>query len=49
VRLLRDEGLRARMGAAGAARVRERFSVERMVQDTLAVYERVALHAHVEA
>jgi glycosyltransferase involved in cell wall biosynthesis len=49
VRLLRDDALRARMGAAGAARVRERFSVERMVQDTLAVYERVALHAHVEA
>jgi glycosyltransferase involved in cell wall biosynthesis len=48
VRLLRDEALRARMGAAGEARVRERFSAERMVQDTLAVYERVALHAHVE-
>ncbi|HEX4568133.1 MAG TPA: glycosyltransferase family 4 protein [Vicinamibacterales bacterium] len=49
VRLLRDDTLRARMGAAGEARVRERFSAERMVQDTLAVYERVALHAHVEA
>jgi glycosyltransferase involved in cell wall biosynthesis len=41
--------LRARMGAAGLARVRARFSVERMVQDTLEIYRRVAMHAHVEA
>jgi glycosyltransferase involved in cell wall biosynthesis len=48
VRLLRDEALRARMGEAGEARVREQFSSERMVQDTLAVYQRVAMRAHVE-
>ena len=33
------------MGAAGLASVRERFSVERMVLDTLRVYQRVAMHA----
>jgi glycosyltransferase involved in cell wall biosynthesis len=49
VALLRDDALRARMGQAGEARVRDRFSSERMVQDTLAVYRRVAMHAHVEA
>ncbi len=49
LRLLGDEDLRRRMGAAGQSRVRERFSAERMVQDTLAVYQRVAQHAHVEA
>jgi glycosyltransferase involved in cell wall biosynthesis len=49
VRLLTDEPARRAMGAAGLARVRERFSAERMVQDTLAVYRRVAMHAHVEA
>ena len=49
IRLLTDERARRAMGAAGEARVRERFSAERMVQDTLAVYRRVALHAHVEA
>jgi glycosyltransferase involved in cell wall biosynthesis len=49
VRLLRDRALRSRMGQAGEARVRERFSSERMVENTLAVYQRVALHAHVEA
>jgi glycosyltransferase involved in cell wall biosynthesis len=40
--LLKDEPLRRRMGEAGLARVRERFSVDRMVDETLAVYERVA-------
>lgn len=33
---------RARMGRAGLAQVRERFSAERMVGGTLAVYERLA-------
>jgi glycosyltransferase involved in cell wall biosynthesis len=49
IKLLSDSSLRAEMGAAGLARVRERFSAERMVQDTLEVYRRVAMHAHVEA
>jgi glycosyltransferase involved in cell wall biosynthesis len=49
VTLLTSPDLRARMGAAGLARVRARFSVERMVQDTLEIYRRVAMHAHVEA
>jgi glycosyltransferase involved in cell wall biosynthesis len=49
VRLLRDESARRDMAAAGLARVRTRFSAERMVQDTLEVYRRVAMHAHVEA
>jgi glycosyltransferase involved in cell wall biosynthesis len=40
-RLLGDRALRERMGAAGLARVRERFSVDRMVKDTLRVYERI--------
>lgn len=41
VGLLRDEHMRRRMGAAGLARVRERFTVERMVSETAAVYARV--------
>jgi len=49
VALLRDEALRKRMGAAGQARVREQFSAERMVQETLSAYQRAAVHAHVEA
>jgi glycosyltransferase involved in cell wall biosynthesis len=40
VRLLKDGGLRARMGAAGLHRVRTQFSVERMVQGTLDAYRR---------
>ena len=36
---LKDDALRARMAAAGAARVRERFTVDRMVAETAAVYE----------
>ena len=48
VRLLRDEALRRRMAAAGEARVRDRFSAERMVQETLAVYARVAARAREE-
>jgi glycosyltransferase involved in cell wall biosynthesis len=41
VRALRDEPLRRRFGEAGFARVRERFTVERMVSETAAVYERL--------
>jgi glycosyltransferase involved in cell wall biosynthesis len=40
-RLRDDDGLRARMGAEGARRMRERFSVRRMVDDVERVYERV--------
>ncbi len=40
VTLLRDPAIGARMGRAGEARVAERFSAERMVQETLALYER---------
>jgi glycosyltransferase involved in cell wall biosynthesis len=39
--LLKDEALRTRMGAAGLARVREQFTVDRMVAGTLADYEQV--------
>ncbi|HZT76506.1 MAG TPA: glycosyltransferase [Vicinamibacterales bacterium] len=38
VRMLADEPLRRRMAAAGAARVRERFTVERMVEQTADTY-----------
>jgi glycosyltransferase involved in cell wall biosynthesis len=41
VRLLRDPALRARMGQAGLARVRQRFSAGRMVHETVSAYERV--------
>jgi glycosyltransferase involved in cell wall biosynthesis len=41
VRALKDESLRRRLGDAGFARVRERFTVERMVNETAAVYERL--------
>jgi glycosyltransferase involved in cell wall biosynthesis len=47
--LLQDEELRLRMGEAGRARARTRFSAGRMVKDTLRVYERVAMHPHAEA
>jgi glycosyltransferase involved in cell wall biosynthesis len=46
VRLLTEEPLRRRMGEAGFARVRERFTVERMVAETAAVYERSAGRSH---
>lgn len=39
VRLLNDPALRARLGAAGRGHVETAFSVERMVEGTLAVYE----------
>lgn len=48
VSLLMDEGLRRRMGEAARARVRDLFSAERMVQHTLRVYQRVAMHTHRE-
>lgn len=42
VQLLRDKAARVRMGAAGYERVCQRFTVERMVAETAAVYARVA-------
>jgi glycosyltransferase involved in cell wall biosynthesis len=42
VRLLRDGPRRRQMGEAGLARVRARFTVERMVAGTAAVYARLA-------
>jgi glycosyltransferase involved in cell wall biosynthesis len=48
VELLRDEAARGRMGAAGYERVRERFTVDRMVAETAAVYARVARRSHAE-
>ena len=39
---LADEGLRQRLGAAGFERVRERFTVDRMVAETASVYQRIA-------
>jgi glycosyltransferase involved in cell wall biosynthesis len=48
VTLLKDDALRHGMGEAGRARVRTIFSAERMVQDTLRVYQRVALQPHQE-
>jgi glycosyltransferase involved in cell wall biosynthesis len=41
VRLLKDAALRGRLGEAGFARVRERFTVDRMVAQTSEVYARV--------
>lgn len=41
VNLLGDEPLRTRMGEAALHRARERFTVDRMVEGTLAVYERL--------
>jgi glycosyltransferase involved in cell wall biosynthesis len=48
VALLRDERAQEVLGAGGLLRVREKFTAERMVQETLAVYRRVAEHAQVE-
>jgi glycosyltransferase involved in cell wall biosynthesis len=48
VALLKDEALRRRTGEAGRARACTLFSAERMVQETLRVYQRVALHPHQE-
>ena len=41
LRLARDPDLRARLGKAGAARVRARFGLERMFDETIAVYREV--------
>jgi glycosyltransferase involved in cell wall biosynthesis len=46
VRLLRDRGLAARLAGAGLARVHQRFSVERMIAGTVAVYARLAGTRH---
>ena len=47
VKLLKDDALRRRMGAEGLSLANARFSAERMVQETLQLYQRVALHPHV--
>ena len=39
VDLLKNPALRAQLGAAGRRRVEQEFSVEKMVEGTLAVYE----------
>jgi glycosyltransferase involved in cell wall biosynthesis len=44
--LLRDDRARVQMGEAGLARVRARFTVERMVAATAAVYERLGGRPH---
>jgi glycosyltransferase involved in cell wall biosynthesis len=41
VRLLRDEPLRDRLAQAGRVRVEQRFTADRMVQETLDVYQRL--------
>jgi glycosyltransferase involved in cell wall biosynthesis len=46
IRLLLDPALAKRFADAGLARVREKFSVERMVDETLAVYARLAGSSH---
>jgi len=48
VTLLRDRARREQFGRAGLARVRARFSAERMVAETLAVYERVVQRVRAE-
>jgi glycosyltransferase involved in cell wall biosynthesis len=48
VRLLKDDGLRRRMGEAGRQRACRQFSAERMVQETVRVYQRIAFQAHHE-
>jgi glycosyltransferase involved in cell wall biosynthesis len=46
--LLADDPLRRQMGEAGLARVQARFTVERMVAETAAVYAGVAGRRHAE-
>ena len=48
VRMLKDGTLRRQMGDAGRARARSLFSAERMVQNTLNVYQRIAVQPHNE-
>jgi glycosyltransferase involved in cell wall biosynthesis len=45
VRVLKDDALRARMGAAGFARVNERFTVDQMIEGTAAAYARIVATA----
>lgn len=49
VGLLRDPERRARMGAAGLERVRDRFTVERMVSGTRRVYEKAVKEPRLQA
>ena len=46
VTLIESPGMRQRMGQAGLDRVSRRFTVERMVEETAAVYARVAGRPH---
>jgi L-malate glycosyltransferase len=46
VRLLRNDNERRQMGAAGLERLRERFTLERTVAETAAVYSRLAGRHH---
>jgi glycosyltransferase involved in cell wall biosynthesis len=46
ISLLQDSAARDRMAEAGYARVTERFTVERMVAETAAVYERLVRAPH---
>jgi glycosyltransferase involved in cell wall biosynthesis len=39
IRLLKDDGLRGRMGEAALKRARECFTVDRMVEGTIATYQ----------
>ena len=48
VTLIEDRARRAAMGDAGLARVNARFTVERMIAGTAAVYARVAGTPHAE-
>ena len=47
--LLADESRRRRMGEAGLARARDRFSADRMVSETIAAYERLLASRNHEA
>jgi len=48
VKLLKDPALRERLGKAGLARARQKFSADRMLHQTLGVYQRVAMQPHHE-